>query len=99
MNLKKREFFCDMQLLSERAEQFFAELQDEICSALEKLDGAARFREDLWQREGGGGGRTRVLEGGAVFEKAGVNFSSVQGEFGEAFAAQMPVGDGTKFFA
>jgi coproporphyrinogen III oxidase len=88
-----------MQLLRERAEQFFADLQDEICSALEKLDGAAQFREDLWQREEGGGGRTRVIEGGAVFEKGGVNFSSVHGEFSEAFAAQMPVGDGTKFFA
>jgi coproporphyrinogen III oxidase len=85
--------------LRARARDFFAGLQDEICSGLEALDGAATFREDLWRREGGGGGRTRVIEGGAVFEKAGVNFSEVFGHFDEAFAARMPVGSGTEFFA
>jgi coproporphyrinogen III oxidase len=54
-------------------------LQDRICSALEQLDGERGFREDAWQREGGGGGRSRVLEEGAVFEKAGINFSHVHG--------------------
>ena len=82
-----------------RARDFFAELQDEICEALEALDGAATFREDLWVREGGGGGRTRVMEDGALFEKAGVNFSEVDGTFDEAFAAKMPVGEGSEFFA
>lgn len=71
-----------------RASQFFADLQSRICSALEKLDGHAHFRKDEWQREGGGGGISRVLEGGAVFEKAGVNFSAVEGELPEALAAQ-----------
>ena len=52
------------------------------------MDGGARFREDVWERPGGGGGRTRVLEGGAVFEKAGVNTSSVCGELEEQFAAE-----------
>src|SRR5262249_37739225 len=52
-----------------------------------------------WTREEGGGGRTRVLEGGALFEKAGVNYSAVHGFFEDAFAAKMPVGDGTEFFA
>jgi coproporphyrinogen III oxidase len=85
--------------LRERARDFFAGLQDEICTGIEALDGAAGFREDLWTREGGGGGRTRVLEGGAVFEKAGVNFSEVFGHFDEAFAARMPIGSGTEFFA
>jgi coproporphyrinogen III oxidase len=85
--------------LRERARDFFAKLQDEICAAIEELDGAAKFREDLWQREGGGGGRTRVIEGGAVFEKGGVNFSSVHGSFEESFAAKMPIGDGRDFFA
>ena len=89
----------DDRALRERARDFFAGLQDEICAALEVLDSAAGFREDLWQREGGGGGRTRVLEGGAVFEKAGVNFSEVFGHFDEAFAARMPIGSGTEFFA
>ena len=54
-------------------------LQDRICDALTELDGEA-FREDRWEREQGGGGRTRVLEEGRVFEKAGVNFSHVFGE-------------------
>lgn len=85
-------------LLKDRARDFFALLQDEICAALEALDGAAQFREDLWQREGGGG-RTRVIEDGALFEKGGVNFSAVHGNFDEAFAERMPIGSGTEFFA
>ena len=86
-------------MLKERARDFFAALQDEICAALEKMDGGARFREDLWTRDEGGGGRTRVMEGGALFEKAGVNFSEVHGRFDEAFAAKLPVGEGRTFFA
>jgi len=89
----------DKEMLKERARDFFAALQDEICAALEKMDGGARFREDLWTRDEGGGGRTRVMEGGALFEKAGVNFSEVHGRFDEAFAAKLPVGQGSKFFA
>jgi coproporphyrinogen III oxidase len=58
---------------------YFRTLQDQICTALEGEDGAARFREDEWQRDEGGGGRTRVLAQGAVFEQAGVNFSLVTG--------------------
>jgi coproporphyrinogen III oxidase len=89
----------DHSPLKERARIFFAELQDEICGALETLDGEGRFRDDLWTRDEGGGGRTRVMENGAVFEKAGVNFSEVHGRFDEAFAAKMPVGEGANFFA
>ena len=85
--------------LRERAAEFFFGLQDDICAALEQLDGQASFREDRWERDGGGGGRTRVLEGGALFEKAGVNYSAVHGHFEDAFAAKMPVGEGTQFFA
>jgi len=59
---------------------YLLELQDCICAGLEEEDGEGRFREDSWQREGGGGGRSRVLEGGAVIEKGGVNFSHVHGE-------------------
>ena len=65
---------------AERAEAFLRELQDRICLAVETADGGARFVEDAWTREGGGGGRTRVLRGGAVFEQAGVNFSRVHGD-------------------
>jgi coproporphyrinogen III oxidase len=86
-------------MIKDQARDFFAELQDEICRALEDLDGPGRFREDLWVRDEGGGGRTRVLENGAVLEKAGVNFSEVFGNFDEAFAQRLPLGDGTAFFA
>ncbi len=58
---------------------YLLELQDTICNAFEQMDGTGRFLEDSWQREEGGGGRSRVLEGGAVFEKAGINFSHVSG--------------------
>ena len=60
-------------------ETFLADLQDRICAAMESADGNARFREDLWQREEGGGGRTRILSGGDVFEQAGIGFSKVSG--------------------
>jgi len=61
---------------------FLLQLQDQICAALEGADGAARFIEDAWERPsgGGGGGRSRVLSRGAVFEQAGVNFSHVSGD-------------------
>jgi coproporphyrinogen III oxidase len=54
-------------------------LQQRICAAVETLDGNARFVEDAWQREEGGGGRTRILRDGTVFEQAGVGFSDVSG--------------------
>ncbi|SMF02934.1 oxygen-dependent coproporphyrinogen oxidase [Pseudogulbenkiania subflava] len=59
---------------------FLTDLQDRICAALQTADGGASFVEDSWQREQGGGGRSRVLTGGAVFEQAGVNFSHVTGD-------------------
>lgn len=55
-------------------------LQDDICSQLETEDGGAKFMEDAWDRAGGGGGRTRVISNGAVFEQGGVNFSHVFGD-------------------
>jgi coproporphyrinogen III oxidase len=58
---------------------YLRELQDRICVELEREDGSGRFREDCWAREGGGGGRSRVIANGAVFEKGGVNFSHVHG--------------------
>ncbi len=76
----------------------FQRAQEEICRGLEALEPRARFREDEWEREGGGGGRTRVLTGGEVFEKAGVAWSEVFGEFSEEFARQMP-GEGRRFHA
>ena len=60
-------------------EAFLRELQDRICAGLEQADGEARFVQDAWQRPEGGGGRSRVLKQGAVFEQAGVGFSDVSG--------------------
>jgi coproporphyrinogen III oxidase len=76
---------------------YFRGLQDRICAGLEKIDGT-RFQEDVWNRPGGGGGRTRVLAEGGLFEKAGVNFSEVHGQFSEEFAKQIP-GEGRDFTA
>ncbi|HWQ35918.1 MAG TPA: oxygen-dependent coproporphyrinogen oxidase [Blastocatellia bacterium] len=90
---------ADRAELKIRTQEFFSNLQDQICRALEAADGRATFREDVWQRAGGGGGRTRVLENGALFEKAGVNFSAVSGELPEAFAARVGPGEGREFFA
>ncbi len=73
-------------------------VQDEICSSLEAIDGASRFREDRWERPEGGGGRSRVLEGGAVIEKGGVNVSTVWGDLSSEFARRLP-GHGGSFFA
>ncbi|MXR37921.1 oxygen-dependent coproporphyrinogen oxidase [Craterilacuibacter sinensis] len=64
----------------DQVKTFLLDLQDRICSALEAADGRARFVEDAWQRPAGGGGRSRVLGAGAVFEQAGVNFSHVSGD-------------------
>lgn len=64
----------------ERVKAFLLDLQDRLCQALADADGEAAFVEDAWERPTGGGGRTRVLEEGALFEKGGVNFSHVFGE-------------------
>ncbi|WVY89861.1 hypothetical protein V8G54_035375 [Vigna mungo] len=62
-----------------RFEKMIREAQDSVCSALEAADGGAQFKEDVWSRPGGGGGISRVLQDGAVWEKAGVNVSVVYG--------------------
>ena len=62
----------------EIADQFRL-LQDEICSDLETEDGLGHFKEDLWKRPGGGGGRTRIFEYGEIIQKGGVNYSAVHG--------------------
>ncbi|MEH6576235.1 MAG: oxygen-dependent coproporphyrinogen oxidase [Amphritea sp.] len=64
----------------EAVKSYLLSLQDNVCSALEQADGSACFAEDSWQREAGGGGRTRVISKGAVIEKGGVNFSHVFGD-------------------
>ena len=64
---------------SSAVKEYLLDLQDRICQQLQDLEPTAKFREDAWDREGGGGGRTRVIENGSVFEKGGVNFSHVYG--------------------
>lgn len=74
-----------------QVEAFLHSLQDRLCSALEATDGGARFVEDAWTRAEGGGGRTRVVKNGAVFEQGGVNFSHVEGDrLPPAATAQRP---------
>ena len=73
-------------------------LQNRICTALEACDGKAKFIEDQWQRAEGGGGKTRVIADGNVFEKGGVNTSVVFGDVSEAMKAQLKI-DGAKWFA
>ena len=77
---------------------YILKLQDTITSKLEEVDGEARFREDLWKRPEGGGGRTRVIENGTVFEKGGVNVSAVHGALPESMQNYFGVKD-ADFFA
>lgn len=75
------------------------QLQDEICDRLQQLDGSS-FRQDAWERPEGGGGRSRVLQNGPVFEQAGVNFSEVWGDhLPTSILAQRPEAEGHSFFA
>jgi coproporphyrinogen III oxidase len=77
---------------------YIHDLQNRICDALEKADGGASFIEDKWERAGGGGGKTRVLTNGKVFEKGGVNTSVVHGKVSEAMRTQLKI-DGASWFA
>ena len=75
-------------------------LQDEICAGLEALDGEGRFNEESWERPEGGGGRSRVMREGRVFEQGGVNFSEVQGqELPPSILKQRPEAKGHPWFA
>ncbi|KAJ8529018.1 hypothetical protein K7X08_035853 [Anisodus acutangulus] len=77
-----------------RFEKMIREVQDSVCLALEEVDGGAKFKEDVWSRPGGGGGISRVLQDGAVWEKAGVNVSVVYGVMPpEAYRAARPTTD------
>ncbi|MCL9804036.1 oxygen-dependent coproporphyrinogen oxidase [Flavobacterium amniphilum] len=78
--------------------QYIQILQDQICKGLEDIDGQAKFRQDLWERPEGGGGRTRVIENGAVIEKGGVNISAVHGALPKAMQTYFNVGE-VDFFA
>ncbi|MFM7729799.1 MAG: coproporphyrinogen III oxidase, partial [Flavobacteriales bacterium] len=76
----------------------FKKIQDEICSRLEGEDGVAQFHEDIWTHPAGGGGRTRIIQHGDVFEKGGVNFSAVEGDL-PAFMIERLNAEARTFFA
>ena len=76
----------------------YQSIQDEICLALEGLDGKSKFEEELWERDGGGGGRTRVIQNGNILEKGGVNFSAVYGTLPDVMKKALKV-DSDDFFA
>lgn len=78
--------------------KYIQNLQDTICKAIENSDGLGKFKEDIWERPEGGGGRTRVIENGAVIEKGGVNISAVHGKLPEAMQQMFKVGE-VDFFA
>ncbi len=73
-------------------------LQDDICRQLEEADGQGKFQEDLWERPGGGGGRTRIFQGQHI-EKGGVNFSAVHGDLPEKIANALQIEGKPQFFA
>lgn len=77
---------------------YIRQLQDTITSRLEQVDGNAKFKQDVWERPEGGGGRTRVIENGSVFEKGGVNISAVHGALPTTMQAYFGVGE-CDFFA
>ncbi|BBD61710.1 coproporphyrinogen III oxidase [Nostoc sp. HK-01] len=83
-----------------RVSHFMKQLQDEITQALTELDGVGEFQEDAWERPEGGGGRSRVLREGKIFEQAGVNFSEVWGShLPPSILAQRPEAEGHQFYA
>ncbi len=84
----------------EKVKELVMGLQDEICSGLEALDGQGHFLEETWERPEGGGGRSRVMQEGQIFEQGGVNFSEVHGdELPPSIVNQRPEAKGHPWFA
>jgi coproporphyrinogen III oxidase len=92
MEPQKMLYKTDTHSFRDRWISYIHQLQDNICQALEDIDGRAKFITDEWKREGGGGGITRVIEEGSVFEKGGVNTSVVWGKVTDAMRAQLKIG-------
>ncbi|MGB6150813.1 MAG: oxygen-dependent coproporphyrinogen oxidase [Pricia sp.] len=84
--------------MKDKFQDYIKSLQNTITAKLEEVDGKAKFREDVWERPEGGGGRSRVIENGDVFEKGGVNISAVYGELPKSMQAYFGVED-ADFFA
>ncbi len=80
--------------IKKRFNKLIIELQDEICAKLEELDGNTIFHSDKWRRSGGGGGNSRIMENGALFEKAGVNVSTVHGKLPQLIQERFDVKQG-----
>lgn len=85
-------------LFKRRVEDYFKHLQNTICTALESLDGKAKFSQDVWAHRENGGGKTRILQNGAIFEKSGVNFSGITSGLTPLLAARLGV-DAQQVFA
>ena len=84
----------------EKTKNLLLTLQDKICSGLENVDGKGKFTEESWLRDEGGGGRSKILKNGTIFEQAGVNFSEVQGkELPQSIISQRPEAKGHEWFA
>lgn len=84
----------------QQVSQFMKTIQDKICQGLEQVDGSGSFREDSWERPEGGGGRSRVMRQGNVFEQGGVNFSEVWGkDLPPSILVQRPEAAGHGFYA
>ena len=83
-----------------RARTLLMGLQDSICTALAAFDGEGHFQEESWERPEGGGGRSRVMKAGRIFEQGGVNFSEVEGErLPPSILSQRPEAEGQRWFA
>lgn len=85
-------------ITKEQIAEAYQEIQNEICAGLELADGRGKFQEELWERDGGGGGRTRIIQNGNFLEKGGVNFSAVHGKLPEAIKKAFGV-NSDNFFA
>ena len=83
-----------------KARELVLRLQNEICAGLEQIDGEGKFKEESWDRPEGGGGRSRVMQEGSVFEQGGVNFSEVEGkELPPSILNQRPEAKGHPWYA
>jgi len=95
---KNIHYKTDTREFRDRWVAYIYDLQEKICRSLEELDGKAVFRADEWERSGGGGGLTKVIADGNVFEKGGVNTSVVWGDVTEPMRAQLQI-EGSKWWA
>jgi coproporphyrinogen III oxidase len=85
-------------MFKDKVAEVYQQIQDRICEGLVRTDGKGKFEEEVWQRDGGGGGRTRIMQNGNVIEKGGVNFSAVHGKLPESVRKAFNV-ESDEFFA